>query len=373
MAKDFLRLAFVGDVSLALLNVAGASVSEFRGWPAIREAVGGYDFLVGNLECCLVDSRCSEEAQSQLMAVPAEAASFLRTVGFSDLCLANNHILDCGAEAIEVTRECLSSHRIRAFGAGSNLRDAEAVAFADHDGHRVAFLGACDSTEYYAGNGRAGTAPLEKARLGQRVRVAVAEADLVVVTLHADLEFSEVPGRWRQRLSRWLIEQGAHLVVQHHPHVLQGIETYRGGVIAYSLGNFIFRLRGNRYQEDKVGVFDSLVLVVEANLRGGKPRLAHRVVPVYIGDDHFPRCVTGPSREKAMQRFQVLSSLVVDKAAHRRLWFRRCRKEAAARVLGIYYAFGRGHVGHGAREFWQLIARRENRRWILGLLSLGYL
>lgn len=373
MREKHLRFAFVGDVCLSFFDGAENNAPEFPSWPEIKSEIGEHDFLVGNMECCLVDKHCSQEAREQTMAVPATAASFLSGVGFTDLCLANNHSLDCGPDVVAVTREYLASHGIRRFGAGSNLPEAEEPAFAERNGHKVAFLGACDKTECYASDSRAGIAPLEKLRLGKRVRAAAAQADLVVVTLHADLEFCEVPGRWRQRLSRWLIEQGAHMVIQHHPHVLQGIETYQGGVIAYSLGNFIFKLRANRYQENNPGVFDSLVLIVDADLSDAKPKLTHRVVPLRIGDDHLPHPVTGPAREKALRRVQGLSSLVADKNAHRSIWFRRCRREAIRRIRHVYYTFRRDGITRGSREFTQLLACREDRRWMLGLASLGYL
>lgn len=372
MGKNLLRLAFVGDVCLSFFDGPQTNIPEFTSWTEIKGEIGQHDFLVGNLECCLVDERCSREAREQPMAVPATASLFLQSIGFSDLCLANNHSMDCGHDAVAATREHLASCGIRGFGSGSNLHEAEQPVFAERNGCRVAFLGACDRSEYYASDSRAGIAPLEKLRLGDRVRAAATQADLVVVTLHADLEFSDVPGRWRQRLSRWLVEQGAHLVVQHHPHVLQGIETYQDGVIAYSLGNFIFRLRGNQYQERQTGVFDSVVLVVDADLRGAKPQFTYRIVPLRIGDNHLPHHVTGQPREKALSRAQALSSLVADASAHRRIWFRRCRSESVMRIRSIYYAFRRGGIRRGSREFGQLLTCREDRRWMLGLASLGY-
>lgn len=368
-----LRIAFVGDVSLGRLGVSADEVLQIPEWSDVMDAVGGHDLLVGNLECCLVDQRCDEHAFSERMAVPSSAAATLRDAGFSAMCLANNHMLDCGDQAIAVTREKLSSAAIDAFGAGMNLSEAEAICLLERCGRTIAFLGACDRSELYAGPGRAGIAPLEKARLGARVRDAARQADLVVVTLHADLEFCSVPAPWRQRLSRWLIEQGAHLVVQHHPHVLQGVEVHRGGLIAYSLGNFIFKLRGNSYQENRPGVFDSGVLVVEACFDAARPILSYRFVPVRIADDHFPHRVPNLERENAVQYLYALSGILKDKSVHRRVWFRRCRKEARLQFLGIYYAFARQEVAPALKRAWRLIARRHERRWLLGFLSFGYL
>lgn len=373
MAKDHLRFAFVGDVCLPFLRGHPAGGPDFKSWSTIRQAIGEHDFLVGNLECCLVDERCSQEIRIQSMATPVGAVSFLHDIGFTDLCLANNHSMDCGAQSLAATRESLASSNIRGFGAGPDVRQAEAPVFAERNGYRIAFLGACDKSELYASERRAGVAPLERSRLGKRVREAAAQADLVVTVLHADLEFSDVPGRWRQRLSRWLVEQGAHLVIQHHPHVLQGVEAYGGGLIAYSLGNFIFHLHGNTYQEHQPGVFDSMVLVVDVDMRGARPGLAHRIIPLHIGEDHLPHHVSGRSRDEAASRVQALSSLVADRHVHRRIWFRRCRSEATSRMRDLYYASRRGDISSARRTLHQLLTCREDRRWMQGLASLGYL
>lgn len=374
MSGDNLRLAFVGDMSFGAASMRHGDIGDFPEWYAITKAIGEHDFLVGNLECCLVDDQCNEQVRNQPMAVSSTAVSLLTRLGFTDLNLANNHILDCGSGAIEITREHLAAAGIRRFGAGRDISEAEEIVFVKQGAYTVAFLGACDESDYYAGRKRQpGVAPLKRARLKKRVRVAAASADLVVVTLHADLEFCEAPGKWRQRLSRWLVKQGANMVIQHHPHVLQGIEMYRGGLIAYSLGNFIFALRGNQYQENETGVFDSMVLVVDADLSTTTPKLDYRIVPARIGNDHLPSCLTGLSRKKAERHFQVLSSLVADSRKHRGVWFQRCRAEAVSRVFSMYYAIRRGNFTQAGKESWWLLARPEDRRWILGLVSIGFL
>ena len=80
-------------------------------------------------------------------------------------------------------------------------------------------------------------------------RAAVREADVVVVSLHWGIEYTEQPTEEQKRLARRLIDAGASLVLGHHPHTVQPVERYHGGLIAYSLGNFVFdssRERGHR-------------------------------------------------------------------------------------------------------------------------------
>lgn len=367
-----MRLAFTGDISLGQLAGWQDMKTGLPDWPALRDAIGDYDFLVGNLECCLVDDSCSPDARKQAMATPLVTADVLRSTGFTDLNLANNHMLDCGHQSIKVTRKRLAELDIRMFGAGANRDEAEQTVLTQNCNYTVALLGACDVSEYYASDNRPGIAPLKKSRLGRRVREAAAQADLVVVTLHADLEFCEAPAPWRRRLSHWLVRQGAHLIIQHHPHVLQGVEMYRGALIAYSLGNFVFRLRGNSYQERESGVFESLVLVVDADMSGANPALSYRIVPARIGDDHTPHCLTGPSAAQAIERFKTLSSLSANPRECRRVWFQRCRTEIVRRLFSIYYAVGRGNLSKAFGEVRWLFTRREDHRWLLGLMSFGF-
>lgn len=373
-AVDQIELAFVGDVCLAsVMRHLPKEGFSFPGWAAIETQVGKVDRFVGNLECCLVDERCPPEAAKQRMAVPATASSILRDMGFTDMSFANNHALDCGARAIGVGRERLGSHGIHTFGAGANLASAEEAVFTQCQGHTLALLGACDQLEYRARSDRAGVAPLIPGRLLQRVRSARRRADVVVVVLHADLEFSVVPGRWRQRLSRALVDVGASLVIQHHPHVLQGIERYRSGLIAYSLGNFVFGVRGNAYQERHPGVFDSMVLVVDVAFEDGAPTLDWRAVPVRIGDDHLPYLLAGREADDVQRRVRELSALLTDETSYRREWLRRCRLEAKYQWGNTYYALRRGHVHSALRRQRHLLGSVEHRRWALGLLSAGWL
>lgn len=375
MSARRLQIAFVGDVCLSFLRDTEGRAHGFSDeWRAIRSELGEHDLLVGNLECYLVGSRCNKEAREHPMAVSADtASSFLDPIQFSALCLANNHSMDGGSEGVCATLEHLSSLGVRTFGAGANLGEAEKTTLIESNGCKIAFVSACDKSEYYATGSRYGIAPMVRRRLGRRIRSAASQSDLVVVVLHADLEFSEVPGRWRRRLSRWLVDQGADMVIQHHPHVLQGVEFHKGKLIAYSLGNFVFRIRGNRYQERHAGVKDSMVLVVDVQFCGTATEIVYRVVPVHIGEDHVPRRVTGPAQAHAIQEIHRLSSMLADKKSYRRAWFRRCKAEAIVRTRSAYYAFAKGQFVRGVLETWTLFARREDRRWIIGLLSFGYI
>lgn len=90
------------------------------------------------------------------------------------------------------------------------------------------------------------------------------KADLIIVSIHAGIEHTSQLSDTQKSLSRYAVRQGANLVLGHHPHVLQGIETYRGAYIVYSLGNFCFG--GNTNPSDK----DTMIFQQKFTFQGKK-------------------------------------------------------------------------------------------------------
>jgi poly-gamma-glutamate capsule biosynthesis protein CapA/YwtB (metallophosphatase superfamily) len=184
---------------------------------------------------------------------------------------ANNHIYDYGVPGIERTIAYLDSADIAYVGVGPTLHDAREPVIFNVKGVLIGFLG------YFGGKGQfaatdssAGLAPRYPWYINEDIRNLRPLVDYVVVSFHWGNENERYPEEWQQVLGRAAIDTGADLVVGHHPHVLQGIERYNGGVIAYSLGNFLFG--GHRRT-----VHDTIVLQV---LFG--ERMTVRPLPVRI-------------------------------------------------------------------------------------------
>lgn len=140
------------------------------------------------------------------------------------------------------TLEVLHDHGIGHYGYGNSLTAASALRTTRVGDLTIGLLGFTDlaiDSPFYATANQAGIARLspEAREIVQRHRVAV---DLLVVSLHWGIEYFHLPSPDQISTARSLIDSGADLVVGHHPHVLQGIERYRDGLIAYSLGNFVF-------------------------------------------------------------------------------------------------------------------------------------
>jgi poly-gamma-glutamate synthesis protein (capsule biosynthesis protein) len=366
-----LSLGFVGDLCLSLdvINTVRKHGVEFL-FERVRPLYEQLDLVVGNLESCITDNGPAEAPLRPPLNTPTDVAEALKSSGINVFGLANNHVMDFGAEGLRSTIDYLGKCGFRYFGAGMTMQEAEAPLEIEIAGTRLAFLGACEFTACWASDDRPGVAPLSNRRLLRRVAEAKKRADLVIVVLHADLEFVSHPAPWRQRLSRRLIEEGAALVVQHHPHVCQGIEQYGDGLIAYSLGNHVFQVNGLEYF-DTPGTGDSLLLEVNTRSRGAGA-LDWKAHHLYIDPTHRPVPCEPNTGDRQRQEFETLSRKLLQPRVVRAAWRSTCRQQVYENILGTYYTMRKKGIASAIEHDMSIVRTREHRRWIYGFLSAGF-
>lgn len=234
VGSSHVSVAWAGDI--ALLGPAPSSV--FSG---VRAQLRSADIAVGNLEGTLSvggTSKCGAHSTDCFaFQSPPQSAALFRRAGFDDLNIANNHAFDYGASGQTQTLHALASNHLPWSGRPRQIR------LLRSNGISVAILG-------FAPNPWAQS--LTDIQAAEKlVERAAARADVVICVLHAGAEGSDhqhVPSgteyylgenRGNARLfSHTVIDTGADLVLASGPHVLRGMELYRGKVIAYSLGNF---------------------------------------------------------------------------------------------------------------------------------------
>ena len=242
-----LTLMAVGDIMLGR-TIADLIESEGHTAPFIHTAqvLRSADITVGNLECP-ISTRGKPEPKPYAFRAPPSAADSLAYAGFSLVNLANNHSLDYGPLALQDTLEILLARQIQTVGAGMHAADAYAPAFIEVEGLRIAFLGFVDvhPTDYdyrkwEAGPDQPGVAWAHEEQVRAGVTAAKAQADIVIVLVHNGYEIIEQVSSQQQKIAHLAIDSGASLVIGSHPHVLQRIERYQDGLIAYSMGNFVF-------------------------------------------------------------------------------------------------------------------------------------
>ncbi|NNE65192.1 MAG: CapA family protein [Pyrinomonadaceae bacterium] len=209
--------------------------------PVLSEA----DIAFGNLEGSFFDTGRSKKCRPRstkcyAFRMPTRYGKYFKEAGFDVVSAANNHAGDFGEPGRATTRRILDELGIKHAGSNSGRYS---TAYLEVNGKTVAFIGfATNSISLNVNN-------LVAAR--SAVRAADAKADIVVVSFHGGAEGSDaqnVPNRteifYGERrgnlplFSKTVIDAGADLVIGHGPHVLRGMEFYKGRLIAYSLGNF---------------------------------------------------------------------------------------------------------------------------------------
>ncbi len=266
-------------------------------WHGVRSVLGRGDLRIANLETPLCEPGPIHYPLKlvHLRSSAPPATLSLRNAGFNLVSLANNHLLDYGPQAMMSTIETLDQAGIKHAGAGRNETEARGPVFLDIAGRRIAFLSFCSMppTAYGARDDRPGTAFIrDEDEVLAEIRAAKARADLVLVAMHWGRDYIPFAPARNRRLGRACIDAGAALVIGHHPHVLQGIEVYRGGLIAYSLGNFVF---GN-------GANPRYGAILEAELaQDGLARVTIHPVGLHAKETpHQPRLLHGPEGERAL-------------------------------------------------------------------------
>ncbi len=242
----------MGDLMLAR-GVATKVQQNGPSWPlgAVSDRLRSADLRYANLEFSLTDRGTQARKDYTFRAPPSEVAC-LTSAGINVVGLANNHVLDYGEQGLTDTIAAIANAGIAHAGAGVDGETARTPVVVQVNGLRVAWLAYAnvpdDSITGFpahsleAGPGKPGVAWGTAAAIARDVANAHKNADLVVVALHAGFEYTAQPNSTQTDLAHAAIDAGAALVLGAHPHVLQGLEFYHGGLIAYSLGNFVFDL-----------------------------------------------------------------------------------------------------------------------------------
>jgi poly-gamma-glutamate capsule biosynthesis protein CapA/YwtB (metallophosphatase superfamily) len=230
-------LLFAGDVTLA--RHIGTDVGRKVGYVFQKwEEVGEYDFFMVNLEDPITLSDQAEEKEFTFRMHPRYVRT-LETGRINIVDLANNHIGDYGAEGLDDTMHYLDSAGIHYVGAGRDLQQARRPLLLEKNGERIGIL-AYAGGDFCAGANKPGFAPRYDTYVVSDVKKLRNRVDYLVVGFHWGTELAERPSSGQVKLAHEAIDAGADLVIGHHPHTLQGIERYKTGVVAYSLGNFVF-------------------------------------------------------------------------------------------------------------------------------------
>ncbi|MGG1887439.1 CapA family protein [Priestia megaterium] len=171
-----------------------------------------------------------------------QSVKTLKNLNFSVLNVANSHSMDYLEEGLNDTVKAFNQSKMDFVGMGGNLEEASNINYQTVNGIKIATLGFTDTyTAYSAANDNdPGILPAKPEIFIPLIQEAKEKANLVVVHAHWGEEYDTTPSPRQKGLAKAMADAGADIILGHHPHVLQPIDTYKNTVIFYSLGNFVF-------------------------------------------------------------------------------------------------------------------------------------
>lgn len=277
-------LIAVGDVMLS--RKVGRAINEYgTSYPFKYTAslLKSADITFGNLESP-ISTRGNQIPGKQIwFRADPKSIEALTEAGFDVLSVANNHALDYDSPAFLDTIEILEGAGIKAVGGGKNLTEARRPVIMEVNGITIGFLAYSELADIFwdhkyprrfqATDTIVGVAPLVIEQIEEDIAALRQQVDYIAVSLHWGIEYKYHAEPYQKKLAHRMIDAGANFILGHHPHSLQGVEVYNHGLIAYSLGNFVFD------QEWSEQTKQGLILTIKITPLGLEKA---ELIPVYI-------------------------------------------------------------------------------------------
>jgi poly-gamma-glutamate capsule biosynthesis protein CapA/YwtB (metallophosphatase superfamily) len=241
---------------------AAAAGQGSQGWGALLSDVSdvfrGADFGFVNMETPVAPAH-SKGSRPFMFDASVALPEALKANGIKIVSFANNHVMDQGWAGFAETRDHLREVGLQFVGSGDTVQQTWQPVIVEANGIKVGWLG---MTRWLNGNhnpdkddqphvnffpypGESGGAPgADEATVFAAIKQARTQCDMLVVSIHWGIEYAPAPRPEDVETAHKMLEAGATVIVGHHPHVLQQVETFRTAdgrdtVVFYSLGNFL--------------------------------------------------------------------------------------------------------------------------------------
>ncbi len=244
IGQNFVRLSFAGDIMLdrgvknsVLKNFGGDYSALFNNLEILKSE----DIAFANLEGPVSDQGKDKHNLYSFRMDPSVVPA-LKGAGLSILSIANNHVGDWGHEAYIDTMGLLKENELLYTGGGMNEAEAVQPTIIKKYGMKIGYLGFSDKgPEWMASDAEnPGLLLASNPRFDDIIKNASKQVDYLIVSFHFGEEYQNKHNQRQEYLAHSAIDDGAKIVIGHHPHVIQDTEVYKNSFIAYSLGNFIF-------------------------------------------------------------------------------------------------------------------------------------
>jgi len=304
MSENTVRIIAVGDIFLGehpfTLGHGVTSVVKERGgdflFSEIKEHLKEGDIILGNLEGIISPKEKNVTGvTSSIFWGEPECALSMKSVGFNCLSLANNHTAQHGIDVLQQTCQLLDMHNIKWTGFNRSTYDLPKPALFEIRGIRVGILAYCETQQYKLDTPILPLINIENIK--RDIKLLKENTDIIIISLHWGDEFIDYPSPGQVKIAHEIIDAGANLILGHHSHTIQGIEQYKNGLIAYSLGSFVKDLWRKELRE-------SIILKCELSI--GRVE-KYDIQPILINSRYQPGIYSGQSSTDFVKRLDLLS------------------------------------------------------------------
>ena len=310
----------IRDRTVALLAVGdslGRTSLDGNPFQGVLDIFRDADLRFMNLETVLTDDEMPvAQKWIHIRTDPEPALQWLRIAGIDVVNLAHNHIQDYGVKGFNDTLNHLTHAGIGTLGAGTTAESGLRPTIFRRNGLKVGFVGLYEYRKSDPSR-RIFVADMNQPdEVVEVIRGLCEGCDLIVVSLHWGAEHMFHPSPEQIAFARLLVDNGAHLILGHHSHSFQGVECYKHGLIAYSLGNFNF------WQWDvETKWFNRLSAMLRVHLSCDGVS-DYELLPIWIDDRYCPVPIRDEAlKRRALEHYDRLSRDIVTGAISAKSWY----------------------------------------------------
>jgi poly-gamma-glutamate synthesis protein (capsule biosynthesis protein) len=332
-----MKVAALGDIGLvgsarARARREGIDAAFAALVPALRAADLGF----ANVEMPFAEADWVEPGRTAEFWQDDHVAAGLARAGVQVVSVANNHTMDCGPRGMMRTLEACRAAGLIPVGAGANLEAARTPARLEVRGRRVVVLAYAATHGDAAGDDHPGVAPLDAGLVGEDLARWRPEADVLIVSAHWGTMYVDYPPPRVLSLARAIEQQGADLVLGHHPHVLQGFQRRARCLTLFSLGEAAFNSRSGDFHASLASELRRESAVFTA-LLADEPGL--EIDPLWLDADGFPTAADAATTARIRERMERISTRIEEASE-------RYFSESAPQVVGYELE----KLGHYVRQ-----------------------
>lgn len=243
-----IKIVFTGDILLSRNVRTEIQTRHSDPWEHLKNLFHSADLVIGNLEGAVGDGKpkIASEVSSPVFNIDSTMIPLLKDAGFRMITLENNHSLDLGLKGKMETEKQLLKNKITPVFYNNSPQ------FCTLKNKVIAIV----ALNIVLGRDSSKN-QLPSIEIQQKLRLAKSLADLVIISIHWGSELLDWPGKEQRETAKWLIKNGADIIIGSHPHVIQAPEVIDGKPVFFSLGNHLF---DQKYPKSKEGLIAEITI-----------------------------------------------------------------------------------------------------------------